>query len=134
MHYPRTHQLLLRLLLEDFRLARLFTGALHEQIYEIRLEAENGSHDLGIYKNSTAICLLTFTEKLVNIRSRSIDQGWLVREITYANLITVLTTYLNSTTACPHSGNVNVQLAFQYLKSLEVHFPNSEQRLSYILN
>ena len=134
MHYPRTHQLLLRLLLEDFRLAQLFTGDDQEQAYQIRLEAEKGQHDLGIYKSQKAICLFSFKLNLIHVRTLSTNQTWIAREVSYASLIIILRTYLKNYLPDQSAINRNEQLAFQYLKSLETRFPDQGQRLSFNLN
>lgn len=115
LDYPRTHQLLLRLLLDDSRFAGLLTGRSKEHTYTVRLEAEAGLYDLGLYHNGNAVCYLqTGTHEFCLISAENNPS----RRWAYEDLIPVLNCYLElSGSLSVH--HTTVMLARHYRDALQ---------------
>ena len=115
LDYPRTHQLLLRLLFEDARFTSLLTGLPNGHNYTVRLEAEGGLYDLGLYCNGRAVCYLQNSTHEFCILFADINstQRW-----AYQDLIPVLSCYLEicSSTASTH---ITTMLAQHYRNALQ---------------
>jgi len=92
LDYRRTHQLLLRVLLDDVRFANLLTELPETYHYTVRLEAEAGLYDLGLYHNGSAICYLQTSnnELLILSADNSSHRRW-----AYNDLIPLLNCYLD---------------------------------------
>ncbi|WP_342645243.1 hypothetical protein [Mucilaginibacter sp. CSA2-8R] len=115
LDYPRTHQLLLRLLLDDSRFASLLTGLPDECHYTVRLEAEGGLYDLGLYHNGLAVGYLQNGAHDFCVLSADTNTS---RRWAYEDLIPLLNCYLeigNTLLAHPTS----VLLAQHYRDALQ---------------
>lgn len=115
LDYPRTHQLLLRLLLDDVRFTHLLTGLPQNHNYTVRLEAEAGQYDLGLYQNGAAVCYLQNGTHEFYILSADTNSS---RRWTYEDLIPVLNCYLEiCSNASTH--NTTVSLVQNYCNALQ---------------
>ncbi len=115
LDYPRTHQLLLRLLLDDVRFTHLLTGLPQNNNYTVRLEAEAGQYDLGLYQNGIAVCYLQNSTHEFYILSANTNSS---RRWTYEDLIPVLNCYLEiCSNASTH--HTTVTLAQNYCVALQ---------------
>jgi hypothetical protein len=115
LDYPRTHQLLLRLLFEDTRFTSLLTGLANGHNYMVRLEAEGGLYDLGLYHNGIAVCFLqngTHEFCILSVDNNS------TRRWAYEDLIPVLGCYLETCNSTS-STHTTTMLAQHYHSALQ---------------
>ncbi len=115
LDYPRTHQLLLRLLLDDVRFTSLLTGLPKEYNYTVRLEAESGMYDLGLYQSGIAVCYLQNGAHEFCVLSADTNSS---RRWAYEDLIPVLNCYLEiSNNSSAH--HTTLMLAQHYRDALQ---------------
>jgi hypothetical protein len=115
LDYPRTHQLLLRLLLEDARFANLLTCLPKEHHYTVCLEAEAGLYDLGLYQNGIPVCYLQNGTHEFCILSAGNNSK---RRWAYEDLIPVLNCYLEISN-CSSTHHTTIMLAQHYRDALQ---------------
>lgn len=119
LDHPRTHQLLLRLLLEDTRFKRLFLKTDSDPMLNVKIEANNSQNRIVLYENGLAIHFITVQTNGICIKTGRNEQTAVYNQISFSSLISYLEQFLATSPNAPDNYSASQHIGLHYRNAMQ---------------